>query len=121
MKNGSFSEQSALLTRVLDDVIYIMESLFQNLTGEAKSSLSDLMSAIEGMVELDPAYREALSRDLNSVLDRLRYDDEDSAARDGLIHLRRSLSNTLLAEAGKPSKYAFADAWTAKNRRGTKP
>ncbi len=101
--------QEALLARVEDDIVYVLECVLCGLTGEAKSELSDLVASISASPSMAPEYRRILTDVLRHIRDELVLDCTNATARDGLITLRRRVANTRRGLRGEQSKYNYAD------------
>lgn len=105
--------QLSLLENIEDDVVYCIEALLQDFTGEAKTELSTLLSQLHGMIGLVSGYRDGLIIALRGVLAKLRANSASRSARDQLITLRQRVANTRLQLAGRPGKYHYAGMLTA--------
>lgn len=104
------------MEQIQEDVVYIIECLVQDYTGEAKGEIGGLIDTINAMEALDTGYREALLASLGKILRELRVLDPDGNARSELVTLRRKITNTRMQLLGATPKYNYADPLTAKDR-----
>lgn len=97
------------MARIEQDIIYAIECLVYNYTGEAKDEISALIRQISATEALDSGYSETLQTMLGKVFDELLSDNQSRSARSGLITLRRRVVNTELNLLGKEKIYNGAD------------
>lgn len=112
--SGDAPSQAALLEKIQDDIVYAIECLVYDHTGEAKSEVSDLVDSLSRADALSPEYRDSLQSSLEEILNALRLNSYDKTARSNLITLRRKIANTRLVLAGDAIKYNYANALGAK-------
>jgi hypothetical protein len=107
-RDASPARQSALdlLDTVEEALCYILECLVEDLTGEAKRELHQLVVVVEAAQGLDAAGQAELFRPLRESLAQLRGDNYDATARARLVTLRRRLHMTRRALQAKPSTYS---------------
>lgn len=98
-----------------EELVYILECLVKDLTGEAKSEISLLIGKIAVDVDCPAEVRKIISDGLESVLDCFRVDNYDRDARSQLITIRRQIRNTLSALEGGSSLYNYAPEFTLRS------
>ncbi len=95
-----------------EDLVYVLECLVEDFTGEAKSEISLLIDKIAVDADCSAEVRRIINDKLQSVLNRLRIDNYDPDARSQLVKLRRQIRNTLSALEGSSSLYNHAPEFT---------
>lgn len=107
-REASPAYQSALdlLDAVEEGLCYVLECLVQDLTGEAKRELHQLVAEVEAVNGLDAVGGAELLDPLRESLAQLRGDNYDATARARLVTLRRRLHETRRALQAKPSTYS---------------
>jgi hypothetical protein len=107
-KNRSGNYQAAFLSQIMEDVSFIIESVAQGNSGEAKKELLSVMKSIK-----------ATSKEILSMLEvsqnMLIAGTEIKSAIHGLIRLRRILYNTLLKLNGMKIKYFYLSTLESRN------
>lgn len=107
--------QHEFMEQIQDEIVYIIECLLQDYTGEAKSEVNSLINSIKAMEGLDSGYCKYLTAALEKILSDLRHDNQSYSARSDLIKLRQKVTNTRLQLLGRPLKYNYADVLVAKD------
>jgi hypothetical protein len=101
--------QIKLIEKIQEDVVYILECLVKDYTGEAKSELTDIVKWINSTSALRQEYRTYIMEALDKLLTAMRNDSNDRDARTNLIKIRHQLHNTLLSLKGEKPFYNYAD------------
>lgn len=104
-RTASPASQSALdrLDAIEEGLSYVLECLVQEFTGEAKGELHKLIATVETTETIETTSRSDILGLLRGALGRLRSDSYDSAARAGLVTLRRRLRETRRALQSRAS------------------
>lgn len=102
------SWQPGLLDQIQDEIVYILEFIVYDYTGEAKSEISEVIENINDMSALDAGYRQEMVSELGDALNELKLNSASRSARAKLIMLRRKVLNTRLQILGKSLKYSNA-------------
>lgn len=100
MQFGSSDDLEAALHCLFEmenEITYIIESLAQDYTGEAKGSLSELEARIPGWSSLAPAQSRSLQREVAEVRQCLIGNSSNPEARRRMVDLRRRVHNTARA------------------------
>ena len=104
-KVPEMQRQPDTLEGLEEALCYILECLVQELTGEAKSELRNLVSAVETDEGLDPSERTKLLEPIRECLGRLRVDSYDATARSKLVALRRRIHELRRRRRGLRATY----------------
>lgn len=96
------------LEAVEDGLCYVIESLLQDFTGEAKGELSTLLQQVQSNDDPACADRGELLTPLREALAVLRGNSYDITARNRLIELRRRIHETRRTILGRRSAYSVS-------------
>lgn len=111
--NGGLAQLS-FMEGIQHGIVDIIESLFEDLPGEAKSDALDLRLSITANARLDPGYRDALIQAVEGIRSGLLADGYDSKSfRRGLVALRRRVANTKAILLGGKLRYNYAAPFVA--------
>ena len=86
--------------RIHDELVYIIECLLQDLTGEAKGEFHHLHLAIDAAPCLPAAVREELHATATNFRERMVWPADDRQLPFDIATLRRRLFNTIAAMRG---------------------
>lgn len=86
--------------RIHDELVYIIECLMQELTGEAKGAFHDLHLAIDAAVSLPSSVRQEFHEKATNFRERLVWPAGDPQLRFDIANLRRRIFNAIAALRG---------------------
>lgn len=99
------TDAAVLVAKIQDDIVYVMEDLLFDYTGEAKSELGEILGRLAGQeAVLGPRFTGRLRELLEPALAALRARDMRTVHL-ALLGLRRGLRNCQLRLAGLPKAY----------------
>jgi hypothetical protein len=96
------------LLRIHDELVYIVECLVEDLTGEAKGSFRNLEAAIDAAVVLPTVARSEIREQATQLQHRLRAAAYDAQVRSDIVTLRRRVFNSIAALMGRDKTYNYA-------------
>lgn len=95
------------LAKIQDDLVYVLEELLRDCTGEARSELTDVLRRLDAQTAvLGADLADQLRHWLQEELPRLRGGGRGDGHRT-LIALRRGLRNAQLRLEGQPEIYPY--------------
>ncbi|MGE4520210.1 MAG: hypothetical protein AB7E04_11980 [Desulfobacteraceae bacterium] len=99
----------------MEDVSFIIESVAQGNSGEAKKELLSVVKSIKATNDLDQGYSKEILSMLEVSQNMLIAGTEIKSAIHRLIRLRRILYNTLLKLNGMKIKYFYLSTLESRN------
>lgn len=101
------TDVTALVAKLQDDIVYVLEELLFDCTGEARTELGEILARLDGQAALlGPRFTGRLRERLEPALAALRA----GAMRDACLALqglRRGLRNCQLQMRGLPQAYPY--------------
>jgi hypothetical protein len=107
--DNSSCQQVACLEKVHEEILYVLECLVEDYTGEARRELGDIMTK-DFYKELHALYQVHIEAAINRIVKRLIHDSYDKEARSWLVQLRRQIRNTMTMLQSQGKLYSYADA-----------
>jgi hypothetical protein len=96
------------LLLIQDELVYIIECIMEDFTGEAKGSFRNLETVIAAAVVLPALVRSEIHEQAAQLLQRLRTSAYDPQVRTDIVTLRRRIFNTIAALRGRDKTYHYA-------------
>lgn len=101
------TDAAALVAKIQDDIVYVIEELLFDSTGEARSELGEIVGRLAGQeAVLGPRFTGRLRELLEPALEAMRARDRRTVSV-ALQGLRRGLRNCQLRMAGLPRAYPY--------------
>lgn len=103
----SAMETRHVVEKIQDDLMYVIEELLFDRTGEAKSELADILHRLPAQrAVLGDAFSDQMQALFSAALERLRRGTRHEA-HDALVDLRRGLRNCVQALDGQARTYPY--------------
>lgn len=112
MKHGATMHITQQLDGIHEDLVYIVECLAQNYTGEAKTELGELVAKIQESKQIADRHKKEIGDSLLLALDELRSRTDKEIVVVRIIKVRRLLRNTIRTLYGEPIQYPTNSAIT---------
>ena len=110
---NTHGSQASLLETIEDNVVYVMENLLHDYTGEAKFCLTTTHQGVMNMEGLDANFKDVACSILKEIHDLLSENGSSREARDKLINLRHRITNTRMMLLGRAQIYNYAPPFGA--------